>query len=91
MASIMESKDLCTACNYSTDCIQRVTLQRPVWFCEEFDSYMPAPQRTNKTVATRTEASDYHNYSGICMNCENRYDCLRPKPEGGIWQCEEYR
>lgn len=27
---------------------------------------------------------------GLCVNCANRFDCLLPKAEGGVWHCEEY-
>jgi hypothetical protein len=27
---------------------------------------------------------------GLCINCANRKRCLYPKPEGGVWHCEEY-
>jgi hypothetical protein len=27
---------------------------------------------------------------GLCMNCAYRETCLYPKPEGGVWHCEEY-
>jgi hypothetical protein len=26
----------------------------------------------------------------LCINCANRFDCLLPKSEGGVWHCEEY-
>ena len=29
-------------------------------------------------------------FKGLCMNCANRYNCLLPKSEGGVWHCEEY-
>jgi hypothetical protein len=27
---------------------------------------------------------------GLCINCEHRKDCCLPRPEGGVWHCEEY-
>lgn len=30
------------------------------------------------------------NVKGLCINCDHRNDCCLPKPEGGIWHCEEY-
>jgi hypothetical protein len=30
-------------------------------------------------------------FLGLCRNCENRRTCAFPKPEGGIWHCEEYQ
>jgi len=30
-------------------------------------------------------------YMGLCKSCANRETCTFPKPEGGVWHCEEYR
>ncbi len=32
-----------------------------------------------------------HGNVGLCANCELRDTCIRLKPAGGIWFCEEYR
>jgi len=37
------------------------------------------------------EKSDRERFKGLCMNCDNRFECLLPRPEGGVWHCEEYR
>lgn len=28
--------------------------------------------------------------SGLCSNCSHWKDCVFPKPESGVWHCEEY-
>jgi hypothetical protein len=28
---------------------------------------------------------------GLCINCDVRNTCTFPKPEGGVWFCEEYQ
>ncbi len=28
--------------------------------------------------------------AGLCATCEKRKTCVVPKPEGGVWRCEEY-
>jgi len=30
-------------------------------------------------------------FIGLCSDCEGRQTCAFPKPEGGVWHCEEYR
>ena len=37
------------------------------------------------------DEDDFARYKGLCSNCEERRSCTFPKPEGGIWHCEEYR
>ncbi|MCF7919234.1 MAG: hypothetical protein K9N06_04920 [Candidatus Cloacimonetes bacterium] len=29
-------------------------------------------------------------FKGLCTNCENRFICKLPRPETGVWYCEEY-
>lgn len=42
------------------------------------DSSSDRPKRTGE------------EHRGLCVNCANRETCLYPKPEGGVWHCEEY-
>jgi hypothetical protein len=30
-------------------------------------------------------------HRGLCINCDVRGTCTFPKPEGGVWFCEEYQ
>jgi hypothetical protein len=27
---------------------------------------------------------------GLCAHCDKRETCTLPKPEGGVWHCDEY-
>jgi len=36
------------------------------------------------------ESAETHSFKGLCINCENRFTCILPKPAGGVWHCEEY-
>jgi len=27
---------------------------------------------------------------GLCRNCKKKETCKLPKPEGGVWRCEDY-
>ena len=62
--------------------------------------YLPegsAPTRTTRkerpqaTESYVTEGKDSTNFIGLCSDCDNRQTCVFPKPEGGVWHCEEYR
>jgi len=64
-----------------------------------FDDYMPpierivsaqASPRADSSMARRATEEAVSKYSGLCMNCEHRRTCTYPKPEGGIWHCEDY-
>lgn len=54
----------------------------------------PKNDQTGKPVhspqpnAKDEDSSD--NFKGLCINCEHREDCRLPRPDGGVWHCEEY-
>jgi len=64
-----------------------------VHFCEEFDGEedKPAPSVVHhEEVLDRESLADREKYPGICFTCARRDTCTFPKPEGGVWQCEEF-
>ena len=93
-------RDLCSTCSHAETCGNRSTPQRPIFFCEMFEVFAPPPaatatrlRRAATAAAARGPASqqDAGHYKGLCVNCDSRNTCTLPRPEGGIWHCEEYR
>ncbi len=44
-----------------------------------------------RDVDCSTAKNDSPSARGLCSNCENSGSCNYPKPEGGVWHCEEYK
>lgn len=86
-------RDLCSNCNHAEACGGRSRPRRPIFFCEEFDVFVPVPaSQPAQAVPTRPpERQNTSGRTGLCMNCDNAGTCTSPKPEGGVWHCEEYR
>ena len=86
-------RDLCSNCDNGDACVDRTRPKRPIFFCEEFMVFGAAPMseldRAVQIVSKRTRNTNEH--IGLCMNCDAAAACALPKPEGGIWHCEEYR
>ena len=86
-------RDLCCACNHGSRCMNRGSAKKPVFYCEEYDAYVPV-SRVSLQSASRIN-SDGKGASGrikgLCSNCENLDTCTMRDPEGGVWHCEEYR
>jgi hypothetical protein len=64
-----------------------------VHFCEEYDEQEDKPALTvvHHAEGLDQEAlTDREKYPGICSTCAKRDTCTFPKPEGGVWQCEEF-
>ena len=87
---------LCLTCQNASECTFPRDSARPVWQCEEFTGDERSPERISVEgcIPSRTgliEAErDLGAWIGLCKNCANRQDCGYPKPDGGVWRCEEY-
>jgi hypothetical protein len=87
---------LCLTCQNAGECTFPRDPARPIWQCEEFMGNGRAPERVSvegcsplKTGLIEAE-KELGTWIGLCKNCANRQACRYPKPEGGIWRCEEY-
>jgi len=89
------ASSLCCNCMYAQSCTHRRRSGQPVTHCEEHavDAAQPLNERPASAceppVASEAEDSA-RELLGLCSNCEQRQTCRLPKPEGGIWHCEEY-
>jgi hypothetical protein len=90
-------RGLCQTCVNAPACTFPRNVTRPVWHCEEFDTYMPSqtskeiPSKVGPQLNSSYAKKDISQYQGLCSNCENIKSCTYPKPEGGVWHCEEYK
>ncbi|MGA2268823.1 MAG: hypothetical protein ABSH44_10170 [Bryobacteraceae bacterium] len=101
MLKVSTTRGICSACKHDLVCIYPRDFDRPPLQCEEFElGFMPAEiaaarQREIAELEALARAplpkpEDSREYLGLCVNCENREACIYPKPEGGVWRCEEY-
>jgi hypothetical protein len=82
------TRGLCAVCLHAADCALRRMVEGPVYHCEEFAGRTaPAP---HPAAAAEPRRPGLGEYRGLCRTCSRRADCAYPKPEGGVWHCEEY-
>ena len=92
--SDMEQRSLCSSCKYAGDCAFQKERQKPAFYCEEFEiDTCPSVEKEKPlpTASVDAEERDSGKFIGLCRNCENRQTCAFPRPEGGVWHCEEYQ
>lgn len=87
---------LCSACKHALTCTLPRDPQRPSFYCEEFEiESVPAKSKVEKDkpqpTASLAVVEESDNLIGLCRDCENSQACIFPRPEGGVWHCEEYR
>lgn len=84
---IWSSKNLCDSCAKGSRCSGRPDNGIPIHFCNDFimkDLTEESPHNQNYERPNET------TYLGLCENCENKKHCQLPRPQGGVWHCEEY-
>ena len=93
---------LCGTCKNASTCTYPRDPQRPVFDCCEHEGHEECEGSVSLALlgagrifsrGTDSEARDTDSaaFKGLCRNCQNRDTCTFPKPEGGVWHCEEYR
>ena len=93
----MQDRSLCSNCKNDPDCAFKKNRRKPSFYCEEFEVAACPPIKTAKEEKSAArepidvEDEDSDKFVGLCSNCDNRRTCTFPKPEGGIWHCEEYQ
>ncbi|MBN2545441.1 MAG: hypothetical protein JXB50_06570 [Spirochaetes bacterium] len=86
----MQLDDICSSCNNLNNCLYIKNKKFPLYFCEEFNNTLDKEEIIISQNKKQIVSSYDHKLKGLCINCENRFDCNHEKPEGGIWHCEEY-
>jgi len=92
-------KGLCQTCRHTPSCLFLEHNRSPVAQCEEFDTDGARPVRSEgktvrapgSTMVPDASRGGKRRFTGLCTDCENRTSCAFPKPEGGVWHCEEYK
>jgi len=84
---------VCAACKYNPECIYEAASSGVILQCEQFELAFPveaARPTSTQPHAMAGRVADENGYAGLCANCDNRATCIYPRPEGGVWRCEEY-
>ena len=89
---------LCATCNHTHVCAYAAGAQRRALFCELFDDFVAAPLAGVTSAAVQAVGGNAAKAGaraspskGLCANCDLSGTCALPRPEGGVWHCEEYR
>lgn len=91
MSKLSGAGGLCLTCKFDPDCIYEARSDRAILQCEQFEmGFRQPPAPATPSLSAAPGARDSGAYPGLCSNCENRETCIYPKPDGGVWRCEEY-
>lgn len=84
---------LCANCRHQSDCGFLPKACTPILECELYECGLSERPRliVVKKACAAAAAEEAEAPLGLCTNCENLQGCNLPKPQGGVWMCEEYR
>lgn len=94
-AAAEEAKsELCVNCAHRDGCGFRGAA--PVLQCEEYRCEGPGCAEVRAVKAKPASSASRSvqeppDLKGLCVNCDNRFDCGFPRLQGGVWHCQEYR
>ena len=90
---------ICGTCKHASACSLSKQPNRPLFYCEEFETSGPEPvgeeQRGSDALLTSLSQDDLGEHGlrefwGLCSDCASRLCCALSDVEGGVWHCEEY-
>ena len=85
---------LCSNCRNQSDCVFFMKAGEPIIECEMYECGSSSRPRLSvvkrNLAATAAELPEEDNLMGLCVNCDNLKVCQLPKPQSGVWNCEEY-
>lgn len=90
LANSVTATGICAGCIHASTCLYQSTARQPIWFCEMFENDTPLishPKTDSEYSVLQIQPSQF---TGLCANCDKRGTCTLPKPESGVWHCEEY-
>ena len=94
-SEVTANQGLCATCHEAAHCAYARNATGPILFCEMFDEGRPEEQVEADTPRAETQTAGEKRpagrLKGLCINCDHRETCTFPKPEGGVWHCQEYR
>ncbi len=84
---------LCVTCKHTEHCDFPRREGHAVLTCDEFEgdsvvrrhALVPRPAMTERAALANREW-----YPGLCTTCTRLPTCTFPKPEGGVWNCDEF-
>jgi hypothetical protein len=82
---------LCATCVNASGCTFPRDPGRPILSCDEYELPDTLPARAFAPVIPAPDHEDAENMElkGLCRQCAIRITCRYPKPEGGVWHCDE--
>jgi len=96
MPEYIKYDGLCSTCKFSSSCMFRKNQSESIHFCEEYEQadasqiYEAKQSPRSNSAADSLIDQSSNKVMGLCSNCKNRSTCSFPKPESGVWHCEEY-
>jgi hypothetical protein len=88
-----KAQGLCSTCAHTPECALTPVKKalQGVQFCEEYETVHvvaagPSNGKQSKKPIRRTSPG----ILGLCCNCGHYPGCNYPKPQAGVWHCEDY-
>jgi hypothetical protein len=90
----IDKEGICLTCAHTPKCAltSENCASNGTHFCEEYETFPLAADSRSKVRPSKRVNPQYHpGILGLCSNCAHYPYCSFPKPEAGVWHCEDYQ
>jgi hypothetical protein len=87
-------KGLCVSCAYLESCTFPGRTAENLMHCEEFhceSGDCSPPVLSKRRLSEGRDLAEPPGLKGLCVNCDERFDCKYQRSPGGVWHCAEYQ
>jgi len=81
---------LCPTCKFRRGCVFREKRGVDALYCEMFEHRAFGDGPEGQPSARENDTGGDGGARGLCATCAGAATCAHPRPEAGIWHCEEY-
>lgn len=84
---------ICLTCAHFTRCVLRSAdcSTEGIQYCEEYQTVCLAPVVLTNEKPKKMLRQAPSGILGLCSDCNHYPYCSFPKPEAGVWHCEDYQ
>jgi len=92
-AMTKNKKGICSTCLHFTKCALRPAdcSTNGIQFCEEYKTVCLAPAVVTDDKSENMMKKAPSGILGLCSDCNHYSYCSFPRPESGVWHCEDYQ
>ncbi len=86
----MNYNSICSSCRHESSCTFINHSPNAILMCEEFEIEAVEKKEIEQALTSLLIINSSTDYTGLCINCDNRVTCQMRNNDSVKWHCEEF-